>query len=165
MQSFLDGVQLSGSAMEMLATALREIFEAESYLTHRVGQVHYLWRRLNGGVPLVNPPSGHAVFIDIKKFMPHLLPEQHPAEALAAFVYLVSGIRLSKGSPPAPSQLQRGIELLRLAVPARKYLRGHMDDIAEAILYAYIHRQEIRGLRRSEDPTRPKDEPAYFTQL
>ena len=165
MQSFLDGVQLPGNAMEILATALREIFESESYLAHRVGQVHYLWRRLNGGVPLVNPPSGHAVFIDVKRFMPHLLTEHHPAEALAAFVYLVSGIRLSKGPPLAPSQLQRGIELLRLAVPARKYFQGHMDDVAEAILYAYASRHEIKGLKRIEDPIRSKYDPAHFAQL
>jgi tyrosine phenol-lyase len=165
MQSFLDGVQMPGSAMELLATALREIFETESYLNHRVGQVNYLWRRLNGGVPLVHPPSGHAVFIDVKAFMPHVPPEQYPAEALAAFVYLTSGIRVTKGPPPAPSQVQRGIDLLRLAVPARKYFQGHMDDISEAILYAYANRQEIKGLKQIEDQTRSKYDPAYFEPL
>jgi tyrosine phenol-lyase len=165
MQSFLDGVQMPGNAMELLATALREIFETESYVNHRVAQVNYLWRRLNGGVPLVNPPSGHAVFIDVKAFMPHVPPEQYPAEALAAFVYLTSGIRVTKGPPPAPSQVQRGIDLLRLAVPARKYFQGHMDDISEAILYAYANRHEIKGLKRIEDQTRSKYDPAYFEQL
>jgi tyrosine phenol-lyase len=164
MQSFLDGVQLPGSAMELLATALREIFETESYLTHRVGQVNYLWRRLHGGVPLVNPPSGHAVFIDVKAFMPQMPPEQYPTEALAAFVYLMSGIRMTKGPPPAPSQVERGTDLLRLAVPARKYLQGHMDDVAEAVLYCYSNRHEITGLKRIEDPTRSKYEPAHFTR-
>jgi tyrosine phenol-lyase len=164
MQSFLDGVQLPGSAMELLATALREIFATESYLTHRVGQVNYLWRRLNGGVPLVHPPSGHAVFIDVKAFMAHVRPEQYPAEALAAFVYLMSGIRVTKGPPPAPSQVERGTDLLRLAVPARKYLQGHMDDVAEAVLYAYSNRHEITGLKRIEDPTRSGYEPAHFTR-
>jgi tyrosine phenol-lyase len=164
MQSFLDGVQLSGSAMELLAIALREIFETESYLTQRVGQVNYLWRRLNGGVPLVSPPSGHAVFIDVKAFMAHVPPDQYPAEALAAFVYLTSGIRVTKGPPLAPSQVERGTDLLRLAVPARKYLQGHMDDIAQAILYAYAKRHEITGLKRIEDPTRSKYEPAHFTR-
>lgn len=165
MQSFLDGVQMPGHAMELLAIAMREIFATESYLTQRVGQVNYLWRRLNGGVPLVHPPSGHAVFIDVKAFMPHVPPEQHPAEALAAFVYLTSGIRLTKGPPPAPSQIERGIDLLRLAVPARKYFRGHMDDVAEAILYAHANRHEIKGLKRIEDQTRSKYDPAHFAQL
>jgi tryptophanase len=58
-----------------------------------------------------------------------------------------------------------GIELLRLAVPARKYLRGHLDDVAEAVLYAYTHRSAIRGLRRSEDPARAKYDPAHFFPL
>jgi len=165
MQSFLDGVQLPSSAMELLAIALREIFEAESYLTQRVGQVNYLWRRLNGGVPLVSPPSGHAVFIDVKAFMAHVPLDEYPAEALAAFVYLMSGIRLTKGPPLAPSQVQRGTDLLRLAVPARKYLQGHMDDVAEAILYAYANRREIKGLKRIDDSTRSKYEPAHFTRL
>jgi len=165
MQSFLDGVQLPSGAMELLAIALREIFEAESYLTQRVGQVNYLWRRLNGGVPLVSPPSGHAVFIDVKAFMAHVPPDQYPAEALAAFVYLMSGIRLTKGPPLAPSQVERGTDLLRLAVPARKYLQGHMDDVAEAILYAYANRREIKGLKRIDDSTRSKYEPAHFMRL
>jgi tyrosine phenol-lyase len=165
LQSFLDGVQMPGHAMELLATALDEIFQSESYLNHRVGQVNYLWRRLNVGVPLVHPPGGHAVFIDVKAFMAHLTPEQHPTEALAAFVYLTSGIRLTKGPPLAPSQVEHGIDLLRLAVPARKYFRGHMDDVAEAILYAHANRHEIKGLKRIEDPTRSKYDPAHFAPL
>ena len=165
MQSFLDGVQPSGSAMEMIGIALQEIFAAESYIIHRVKQVNYLWRRLNGGVPLVHPPGGHAVFIDLASFLPHVAPENHRAEALAAFVYHISGIRLTKGAPAAPSQIARGIELLRLAVPARKYIEGHMDDVAEALLYAYAHRDEITGLSQAEDPTKSKYEPGRFTKL
>jgi tyrosine phenol-lyase len=124
--------------------------------------VNYLWRRLNGGVPLIKPAAGHAVFVDVKAFLPHLSAVQFPAEALAAFIYHVSGIRLTKGPPPAPGQAARGVELLRLAIPARKYLQAHLDDVAEAILYAYANRGEIAGLKRSEDPARSKHEPAYF---
>jgi tryptophanase len=105
------------------------------------------------------------VFIDVNAFLSHLASERFPAEALAGFIYGTSGIRLSKGPPPAPSQASRGINLLRLAVPARKYLREHLDDVAEAMLYAYAHRSEIRGLQRIEDNTRSKYEPAYFSQL
>ena len=163
MQSFLDGVQPSGSAMAMLATALEEIFAADGYLSSRVGQVNYLWRRLKDGVPVLNPPAGHAVFIDVKKFLPDLAPEDFPAEALAAFIYRMSGIRITKGPPLAPSQVVRGTDLLRLAVPARKYLQGHMDDVAEAILYAHTHRSEIKGLKRIDDPSRSKYDPAHFS--
>ena len=164
MQSFLDGVQPSGSAMEMMATALEEIFAADGYVASRVQQVNYLWHRLGDGVPVLSPPAGHAVFIDVKKFLPDLGPEQFPAEALAAFIYHVSGIRVTKGPPLAPSQLARGTDLLRLAIPARKYLQGHMDDVAQALFYAHAHRGEIKGLKRSEDPSRSKYDPAYFTQ-
>ena len=163
MQSFLDGVQPSGSAMAMLTAALEEIFAAEGYLTSRVEQVNYLWRRLKDGVPVLSPPAGHAVFIDVKEFVPDLAPEEFPAEALAAFLYQLSGIRVTKGPPLAPSQIARGTDLLRLAVPARKYLRGHMDDIAEALLYAHVHRNEIRGLIRIDAPNRSKYDPTLFT--
>ena len=164
MQCFLDGAQLPANAMELLAAALEDIFAAESYIPQRVGQVDYLWRRLKG-VPLVNPAAGHAVFIDLNAFVPELAPEQFPAEALAAFLYQASGIRVTKGPPMAPSQAAKGAQLLRLAVPARKYLRGHLDDVAEAVLYAYANRKEIRGLKRIEHPARSKYDPAHFTQL
>jgi tyrosine phenol-lyase len=164
MQAFLDGAQLPGAAMELLATALREIFAAEPYVADRVRQVNYLWRRLDGGVPLVKPAAGHAVFIDVKAFLPHLSAAQFPAEALAAFIYHVSGVRLTKGPPPAPGQAARGIDLLRVAIPARKYLQAHLDDAAEALLYAYARRGEIAGLKRIDDPSRTKYEPAYFEQ-
>lgn len=164
MQSFLDGVQPAGSAMELMATALTEIFAADAYVTSRVEQVNYLWRRLKDGVPLVHPPGGHAVFVDVKKFLPHLAPEQFPAEALAAFIYHMSGIRVTKGPPLAPSQIAHGTELLRLSIPARKYLQGHMDDVTEAILYAYAHRDQIKGLNKVDDPARSKYDPLHFTQ-
>lgn len=165
MQCFLDGAQLSGSAMDLLATAIADIFAAESYVTQRVKQVDYLWGRLSGVVPVVHPAGGHAVFIDVNQFLGHLEADQFPAEALAAFVYQVSGVRVTKGPPAAPSQASKGINLLRLAIPARKYLTGHLDDVAEAILHAYANRKEIRGLRRIEDAARSKYEPARYIQL
>ena len=165
MQCFLDGAQLSGSAMELLTAALEDIFAADSYIAQRVAEVDYLWRRLWGSVPVVSPPGGHAVFIDLNAFLPHLAPEQFPAEALAAFLYESSGVRVTKGAPMAPSQLARGIHLLRLAVPARKYLRGHLDDVATAVLDAFAKRNEIRGLKRLDDPARSKYGPAHFTLL
>ena len=165
MQSFVDGAQLGGGAMELLAVALDEIFCAESYIKHRVADVDYLWRRLKDGAPLIHPAGGHAVFIDLEKFLPDLPPEKFPAEALAAFLYQISGIRVTKGPPPAPSQAAKGAQLLRLAVPARKYLRGHLDDAAEAVLYACAHREEIKGLKKIEDAQRSPYDPARFVEL
>ena len=164
MQSFLDGAQLNGSAMDLLAAALEDIFLSEANIKQRVGQVEYFWRRLNEAVPLVHPVCGHAVFVDLKKFLPHWTPEKFPAEALAAFLYQSSGIRVTKGPPAATSQKAHGIELLRLAVPARKYLHEHLDDAVEAILYAYAQRHKIQGLQRVEAANRGKYEPAYFAR-
>jgi tyrosine phenol-lyase len=165
MQGFLDGAQLNSAGMETLAAALEEITVSDAYIESRVAQVEYLWHRLNAAVPLVQPLGGHAVFVDLKKFLPHLTPEQFPAEALAAFLYQISGVRVTKGPPPAPSQQARGVELLRLAVPARKYLCGHLDDVAEAIRYAYAHRDEVPALKRVDDVSRGKYVPAQFIRL
>ena len=164
-QSFLDGAQPPASAMQMISTALDEIVAEDAYVTSRVEQVNYLWRRLRERVPLVHPPAGHAVYVDLAAFLPHIAAENHRAEALAAFLYYVSGIRVTKGAPPAPAQAARGVELLRLAVPARKYVQGHIDDVAEALLYAYAHRHEIKGLKQVEDPQRGKYQPSHFEPL
>jgi tyrosine phenol-lyase len=165
MQAFLDGAQLPGLAMMQLAISLRDIFAADGYIRSRVEQVRYLWQRLKDRIPVVSPPSGHAVFIDVKAFLPDLPSAEFRSEALGAFLYRYAGIRVTKGPPPAPSQAVRGMELVRLAVPARKYLNAHLDDVAEALCYAYSRRNEIAGLRRSEDPARAKYAPAYFQPL
>ena len=165
MQCFLDGVQPTGSVMTMMATALAEIFSADAYVRSRAEQVKGLWRRLKDRVPVLSPAAGHAVFLDVKKFLPHLAAEQFPAEPLAAFLYRISGIRVTKGPPLAPSQVARGTDLLRLAVPARKYLPGHLDDAATAVIQAFDQRSGIKGLKRVEDPNRSKYEPAHFIPL
>ena len=165
LQSFLDGVQPPASAMQMISTALEEIFATDAYVASRVEQVNYLWRRLREGVPLVHPPAAHAVYVDLAAFLPHVAPENHRAEALAAFLYYVSGVRVTKGPPPAPVQTARGTDLFRLAVPARKYLQGHIDDVAEAVLYAYAHRHKIKGFKQVEDPQRSKYQPPRFELL
>ncbi|MFQ5903516.1 MAG: tryptophanase, partial [Candidatus Binatia bacterium] len=156
-QSFLDGAQPSSAALEGLNVSLREMFRSDQYAAGRVEQVQNLWQRLAGlerliekGVPVLRPPGGHGVFIDVKSFLPQLPPEHHPAEALAAFIYYISGVRVTKGPPLTQSQTARGMDFLRLAVPARRYLQAHMDDVAEAVLYAYARRDEIRGLMRLE---------------
>ena len=161
-QNFFDGTQLAGSAMDAISTALAEISASPLYVSSRVEQVNYLWLRLKGGIPVLCPPAGHAVYIDVKSFLPGLSPERHPAEALAAFVYSISGIRLTKGPPLAQSQTSRGIELLRLALPARRYVQGHVDDVAEALFYAHSRRDEIQGLKRLESPERSKYDPPFF---
>src|SRR5712692_4273593 len=86
-QNFLNGSQPPSTVMETMSTALQEIFVNDSYARSRVDQVDYLWRRLKDGIPLVTPPGGHGVFIDVKGFLPHVPAQNSPAEALAAFIY------------------------------------------------------------------------------
>jgi tyrosine phenol-lyase len=164
-QNFFDGTQIPASAMDNITAALAEISGSPLYVASRVEQVSYLWRRLKGGIPVLSPWAGHAVFVDVKSFLPGVPPEHHPAEALAAFVYAVSGVRITKGPPLAKSQIERGTDLVRLAVPARRYVQGHIDDVAEALLYAYSRREEIRGLERVEKPGRSKYDPPLFEPL
>jgi tyrosine phenol-lyase len=162
-QSFIDGAQPTSGALEGLSLALKEVFGNDQHAAARVEQVHDLWQKLvTCGIPVVRPAGGHAVFIDVKGFLPHIAPDYHPADALGAFVYALSGIRITKGPPLTREQTARGIELLRLAIPARRYLRGHMDDVAAALAYAFEHRDEIKGLRRVETPQRSKYAPAIF---
>ena len=162
MQCFLDGTQLSSDTMRMIAAALQEICASDSHVAARAGQINYLWGKLEGKVPVLRPAAGHAVFLDMSSFLPDFESDDHPSEALAAFLYERSGIRVTKGPPPAPSQRSRGIDLLRLALPARKYVQGHLDDIARAILYTHERRSEIRRLEQLAVPARAKYDPAYF---
>jgi len=165
-QSFLDGAQPFSSALESLSIALREIFQGDRYVASRVKQTQYLWRNLaEKGIAVLRPEAGHAVFIDVKSLLPEIPSEHHPAEALAAFIYSVSGVRITKGPPLTREQTARGIELLRLALPARRYLQGHLDDVAEAVLCALAHRDEIKGLRQIEKPGRSKYEPPLFVPI
>ncbi|HUK40833.1 MAG TPA: tryptophanase [Candidatus Acidoferrales bacterium] len=164
-QNFLGGSQPPSAIMEMMSTALQEAFLNDSYVRSRVEQINYLWRRLKDSVPLVAPSGGHGVFINVRSFLPHVPAENFPGEALAAFIYQISGIRVTKGPPLAASQTARGVEFLRLAVPARRYLQGHMDDVAEAVQYAYSRRNEIKGLKKLDKPGRSRFEPSLFAVL
>ncbi|MFQ5853208.1 MAG: tryptophanase [Candidatus Binatia bacterium] len=165
-QAFLDGAQPSRPALAGLEVSLRELLQSDRYAAGREEQVIHLWTKLaDKGVPVLHPPGGHGVFIDARAFLPVVPPQSHPAEALAAYIYSVSGVRATKGPPLTHSQTARGIELLRLAVPAHRYLQGHMDDVADAVLFAFSHRGEIRGLKRIEREGRSKYDPPLFTPL
>jgi tyrosine phenol-lyase len=164
-QSFLDGAQAASPVMAALGAAMDELLAGDGWAASRVEQVHYLWQRLNGKVPVLQPAGGHGVFIDMGRFLGHVAKENFPAEALAAFVFETSGVRVTKGPPLAASQTARGVELLRLALPARRYLQAHIDDVADALLHAHAHRHEIKGLRRVENAGRSKYAPALFAPL
>ncbi len=139
---------LAGRDLEAMAQGLEEVLD-ERYLAHRIGQMQQFGQRLtDAGVPIVLPVGGHAVYLDAKRFLPHIPQEQFPAQALTCALYLEGGIRgveigglmfASHGEWPE-------LELVRLAVPRRVYTRSHLDYAADVCAKLYRERESIRGL-------------------
>lgn len=147
---------MAGRDLEAVAVGLQEVLD-EDYLHYRFASAHYLADRLvAGGVPVVEPPGLHAVYIDAGAMLPHLPREAYPAQALAVELYLEAGIRSTElGSvmfgdePPTvgPDAPPRRPELLRLALPRRAYTQSHFDYVVEATLNVHARRESIRGMR------------------
>ncbi len=150
---------LAGRDMEAMAQGIREMVD-DDYIAHRVGQVRYLGEQLlAGGVPIVTPIGGHAIFLDARRFLPHVEQEQFPAQAIAAALYADSGVRsmergiVSAGRDPQTMRNRPPkLELVRLTIPRRVYTDRHMDVVAESVLHLYEHREDIRGLRMVYEP-------------
>ena len=150
---------MAGYSMEALAQGIRECVD-DTWIAYRVGQTRYLGGLLqNAGIPIVLPVGGHAVFIDAKKFLPHLPHEEFPAQTLAAAIYLHSGVRtMERGAASAGRDAQTGeqhfpeLELVRLTIPRRVYTQSHMDYVAEKIIELYEMRDRIRGLEITWEP-------------
>lgn len=149
---------MSGRDMEALA---RGLYEATDYnfLAHRLAQVEYLWDRLNAaGIPIVKPPGGHAVFIDARRFYPHIPQGQFPAQTLAAQLYIQSGVRsmergiVSAGRDKDGNHRYPKLELVRLTIPRRVYTYAHLDVVAEAVIDLYQERDKVKGLRMVYEP-------------
>ena len=140
--------------LEAMARGLEEAVD-EQYLSYRVGQMNYLGGRLlENGVPIVEPPGGHAVFLDAKRFLPHIPLGEYPGEALAIALYLAGGIRASEiGSvmfahkDAVGKESYAPLELVRLAIPRRVYTQSHLDYTAQVISDLYQERAAVRGVR------------------
>ncbi len=150
---------LAGRDMEAIAQGIYEMVD-DAYIAHRVNQVRYLGEQLRAaGVPIVEPIGGHAVFLDARRFLPHLDQEEFPAQALAAELYIDSGVRamergiVSSGRDPMTKENRRPkLELVRLTIPRRVYTDRHMDVVAWSVKSLYERRQEIRGLDMVYEP-------------
>jgi tyrosine phenol-lyase len=150
---------MAGRDMEALATGIEESLH-EDHIRARVGQVLYLGQKLiDAGIPIVQPIGGHGVFLDAKGFLPHVPQEQYPAQALAAALYLDSGVRsMERGIVSAGRNKETGednkpkLELVRLTIPRRVYTQAHMDVVAESVESVYTERASIRGLRMTHEP-------------
>ena len=150
---------LAGRDMEAMAIGIEESVDDE-HIRSRIGQVLYLGDRLlEAGIPIVKPVGGHAVFLDAAAMLPHVPREEFPAQALAAALYLQSGIRaMERGAVSAGRDAATGanryprLELVRLTIPRRVYTQAHMDVTAESVAAVYEQRHEVRGLRFTYEP-------------
>jgi len=150
---------LAGRDMEAMARGIVECVD-DDHIRARVGQVEYLGNHLiDWAIPVVKPIGGHAVFLDAKAFYPHIPQEQFPAQALAANIYVDSGVRsmergiVSAGrDPKTGEQRVPNMELVRLTIPRRVYTQAHMDVVAESVLEVYEDREKARGLIMTYEP-------------
>jgi tryptophanase len=139
---------LAGRDLEAIAVGLQEALE-EDYLKYRIASTAYLGNHIaEQGVPIVQPPGGHAIYLDARAFLPHVAPEQFPGVALATELYLEGGIRsVEIGRLMFGAAAQ--IDLVRLAIPRRVYTQSHIDYVVEIILEVWRKRDAIRGFKLS----------------
>lgn len=131
-----------------------------NYDKYRLEQVEYLMERLEkASIPIINSRGGHAVFLDAKRFLPNIPQSQFPAQALAAALYVDSGVRgMERGIVFAGRDSKTGkertpkLELVKLTIPQRIYTYAHLDYVAEAIISLYKKRNEIKGLKWEYEP-------------
>jgi tyrosine phenol-lyase len=150
---------MAGRDMEAVARGIEESLH-DDHIRARVGQVLYLGEKLcEWGIPIVLPIGGHGVFLDAKAFLPHLPQEQYPAQALAAAIYLDSGVRtMERGIVSAGRNKETGeenkprLELVRITIPRRVYTQAHMDVVAESVLAVFEEREKVGGLRMVYEP-------------
>ena len=141
---------LAGRDLEAIAVGLQEVLH-EDYLQYRIASTAYLGNHIAAqGVPIVQPPGGHAVYIDARSFLPHIPPAQFPGVALAAELYLEGGIRsVEIGTLMFGSAAK--MDLVRLAIPRRVYTQSHIDYVVEVILEVWKNGDKIQGLKLSHE--------------
>ncbi|MFN8568122.1 MAG: tryptophanase [Kouleothrix sp.] len=163
---------LAGRDLEAMAIGIEESVQ-DAHIRARIGQVRYLGELLTDWeIPIVQPVGGHAIFLDARRFYPHLPQNQFPAQVLAAELYLDSGIRaMERGIASAGRDPHTGdhyypkLELARLTIPRRVYTQAHMDVVAEAVKAVYDARATTHGLRMVYEPKYLRFFQARFEQI
>jgi tyrosine phenol-lyase len=155
---------LAGRDLAAIAVGLEEALQ-EDYLRYRIVSTAYLGDHLaEQGVPIVQPPGGHAIYLDARAFLPHIPCEQFPGVALAAELYLEGGIRSVEIGTLMFGEAAK-MDLVRLAIPRRVYTQSHIDYVVEVILDVFRRRKQIRGLKLSYEPPFLRHFTARFERL
>jgi tryptophanase len=145
---------LAGRDLEAIAQGLEEVLD-EHYLQYRIRSVEYLGEKLvKEGIPIIEPPGGHAIYIDAKRFLPDIPPDQFPGQSIVASLYIEGGIRgVEIGSVMFGKYDKSGnlipppMELVRLAIPRRVYTQSHIDYVLEVIIEVFKNRKSLKGYR------------------
>jgi len=154
-EGFLTYGGLAGRDLEAMARGLREVID-ETYLEDRIGQVAYLGGRLiEEGIPIIEPTGGHGVYVDVKRFLPHLPQSVFPAQAVICELYLEAGVRavelgaaaFGRTDEETGEQIFPKLELVRLAIPRRVYTDRHMDVVARALAAIAKRKDRIHGMK------------------
>lgn len=163
---------LAGRDMEAMARGIEEMVQYDN-IRARIGQIEYCGNELEKyGIPMVYPFGGHAIFLDAKRFLPHLKQDLFPAQTLAAEIYEDSGVRgMERGIVSAGRDPETGkhrypkLELVRLTFPRRVYTQAHIDVMVESIAQVYEDRKKIKGLKMVYEPKYLRFFQAKFAKL
>ena len=162
---------LAGRDLEAIAVGLHEIID-EQYLSYRVRTNEYIGEKLLGlGVPIVQPVGGHAVFVDARRFLPHVPPLEYPGQSLAVALYELGGIRACEigtvmfGLKPDGTEEAAEMDLVRLAMPRRVYTQSHADYLVEVFEEVVRQRERLRGLQIVSQPAQLRHFTARFEPL
>ncbi|XOB98013.1 tryptophanase [Deinococcota bacterium DY0809b] len=151
---------LAGRDLEAIAVGLDEVLE-EDYLNYRIVSTAYVANKLDeAGVPVMLPAGGHAVYLDARRFLPHVPPLEYPGQALSVELYVEGGVRgveigtvMFGKDPHTGEEKPAHWDLVRLAIPRRVYTQSHMDYVVEAVAQVYERREEIGGMRIVREPS------------
>jgi tryptophanase len=150
---------LAGRDLEAIAQGLDEILD-EDYLRYRIRSIEYLGEKFSAiGIPIVQPPGGHAVYIDAKNLLPHIPPHEYPGQAVVSEFFRRGGVRcveigsvmFGKYDPKSGTLISPSMELVRLAIPRRVYTQSHIDYVIEVAEEVYQNRKNLKGYRIIEE--------------
>ena len=163
---------LAGRDLEAIAVGLREVLD-EHYLDYRLLSTRYVVERLvDAGIPVVSPAGGHAVYLDARRFLPHIEALEYPGQALSVELYVEAGIRCVEigtvmfgFDPNTGEEKPAHLDLVRLAIPRRVYTQSHMDYVLEAIDLVWQRRKDVRGVKIVKAPKFLRHFTAEFEQI